>query len=183
MPKRKNKPEELSEQERVNKRVDAMLNPKLPDPPLDIFQDAKTAPEVSGKLLDKVDDNVDTDTQPTKLQPPAKKPEPANKDPVSPKDPLSDETTDEAVADIAAKEGNTLLALQDAIGRKASHVAGDLAQQDRRAVKRRRWAWFIFLVLFVVLVLLALPLDPYTCRWPVGIRLSMTTDIFPSVCK
>ena len=194
MSKRKNKPEELNEQERVNRRVDAMLNPKQPDPPLDIFKDAKTAPEVSGTLLGKVDDSIDADTQSTQTKPPAKKPEPASKptkpmrqetakDPVSPNDPLSDETTDEAVADIAAKEGNTLLALQDAIGRKASHVAGDLAQQDRQAAKRRRWAWFVFLVLFVVLVLLALPLNPYTCRWPVAVRLSVTTDILPSVCK
>ncbi len=187
MPKRKDKPEELSEQERLNKRVDAMLNPKLPDPPLDIFKDAKTAPEVSGKLLDKVDDSVDAGTQPTQTQPPSKKPEPATQPtkspPETPKDLLDDETTDEAVADIANKEGDTLLALQDAIGRKASHVAGDLAEQDRRAAKHRRWAWFIFLVLFVVLMLLALPLNPYTCHWPVGVRLSVTTDIFPSVCK
>lgn len=181
MPKRKDKPEESSEQERINKRVDAMLNPKLPDPPLDIFKDATTAPELSGELLDKVDDDVSTAVPTVQPRRPAKKPEPVPHEPA--KDPLDDQATDEAVTDIAAKEGNTLLALQDAIGRKASHVAGDLAQEDRRAAKRRRWAWFIFLVVFAALVLLALPLNPYTCRWPVGIRLRVTTDIFPSVCK
>jgi hypothetical protein len=191
--KKDHKTKEQSEQEQINKRVDAMLDPKSPnpmasknnvEPPLDIFKDAKTAPELSGKLLGKVDDSPRLPVKKPKPQPqPEDSPADIPTDPVGQEDPLADTETDKAVTDIAAKEGNTLLALQDAIGRKASHVAGDLAEQDRRSARRRRWAWFTFLVLFVILLLLALPLNPYTCRWPVGIRLSVTTDIFPSVCK
>jgi hypothetical protein len=209
MPKKKDKSEELSEQELINRRVDAMLDPRQPDepvsasskkdevPPLDIFKDAsprvaqaaKTAPEVSGKLLDKVDDKIENQSTPRPQKPVKESPEPPEpapdppKDPIDQQDPLDDDVTDKAVEDIATKEGNTLLALQDALGRKASRKAGDLAEEDRRAAKRRRWGGFIFLVLFVVFVLLALPLTAYTCRWPVGIRLSVTTDIVPSVCK
>lgn len=205
----------LSEQEIINRRVDAMLNPNEPDvptpkkgkmPPLDIFKDApigvaesaQTAPEVSGKLLDKVDDKIDENKKPEQAKPkpsirkPAKITEPSAapaptpdppKDPVNQTDPLDDKATDEAVEDIATKEGNTLLALQDAIGRKASRVAGSLAEEDRKAARRRRWVWFLLVVVLVVAVLFALPLTSYTCRWPVGIRLSVTTDILPSVCK
>jgi hypothetical protein len=202
----KKKKEELSEDEKLSRRVDALMNPKLPDPPvvksgnvppLDIFKGApadvtkatRTAPEVSGKLLDKVDNSEEIPvSQPhtstpkiikSKLQPKDDPP----KDPIDPKDPLGDTETDKAVSDIAAKEGDTLLALQDAIGRKASHVAGNLAEGDRRKALHRHWAWLIFFIVFIVLVLLALPLNPYTCRWPVGVRLRVTTDIFPSVCK
>lgn len=207
-------PEELNEREKLNRRVDAMMDPKLPDPspsarngtpPLDIFKDApadvtkatKTAPEVSGKLLDRVDDSKEElapESNRPEPKPQIKAPKPATtpksrsqddppKDSVDQKDPLDDVETDKAVSDIAAKEGNTLLALQDAIGRKASHVAGDLAEGDRRKTRHRHWAWFIFLACFVIFILLAMPLNPYTCRWPVGIRLSVTTDILPSVCK
>jgi hypothetical protein len=58
-----------------------------------------------------------------------------------------------------------------------------LAEQDRRKALHRHWFWLIFIVVFVFLVLLALPLNSYTCDWPVGIRLRVTTDILPSVCK
>jgi len=203
------KKEELSEQEKVNRKVDAMLNPNSPDappakkgeaPPLDIFKDAppdvakatRTAPEVSGKLLDGVDDSVEIEPRTASPEPPAKTKTPAGRQPqpqgpprdsVGRKDPLEDTETDRAVTDIAAKEGNTLLALQDAIGRKASRLAGNLAEQDRKTARRRHWSWLIFLVVFVILILLVLPLNSYTCRWPVGIRLRVTTDILPSVCK
>lgn len=195
MPKKKNS-EELSEEEKLNRRVDAMLDPKLPDPPepkddgvppLDIFKGAKTAPVLGSKQVDKVDE-----PEPQNIPEPKPKPNPA---PVSsppptvpekqalPADPLEDSGTDEAVIDIANKEGDTLLELQDALGHKATRVAGKLAERDRQAARRRRWAWCAFLLAFVLLVLLALPFNPYTCRWPVAIRLSVTTDILPSVCK
>lgn len=158
-----------------------MLDPKAPDPPpLDIFKGAaQTAPEVSGKLLSK----VDTDAAPPAQSPQKASPE-SPKEPVGQSDdPLADAETERAVTDIAAKEGDTLLALQDAIGNKATRAAGQLAEQDRQAARRRRWAWLIFLVVFGALVLLALPLNTYTCHWPVGVRLRVTTDILPSVCK
>ncbi|HET7060301.1 MAG TPA: hypothetical protein VFH99_03245 [Candidatus Saccharimonadales bacterium] len=148
----------------------------------------KTAPEVSGKLLDKVDQkieaNVSTEADQTPQTPPhPKETIPSRETTVGQSDILQDKKTDQAVDDIAAKEADTMLALQDALGRKASHIAGDLAQRDRHAARRRKWAWFIFFVAFVILVLLALPLTTYTCRWPAAIRLSVTTDILPSVCK
>ena len=188
--KKKHGPEELSEQEKLNRRVDAMMDPKRPDespdpPPLDIFKDAKTAPELPGKLAGKVDKEVSEPAAPVKPAPAEPKPEPqeAPKDPVGKKDPLDDKATDAAVNDIAAKESNTLLALQDAIGHKATRVAGNLAQQDRKKARLRHWLWLIFIVVFIILVLLALPFDSYTCHWPIAVHLRVTTDILPSVCK
>lgn len=187
-----------------------MLDPKSPDKPagrkgtpaLDIFKDAppevakatKTAPEVSGKLLEEVDHDVATESPPPRhaipalkkssrlVGPDAPRQDPPT-DPVRDDDPLADDTTDAAVTDIAAKEGNALLALQDALGHKATRVAGKLAEEDRRKARRRHWFWLVFVVAFILLVLLALPLDSYTCHWPVGIRLRVTTDILPSVCR
>lgn len=150
-----------------------------------------TAPEVSGKLLDNVDKTVRSSS--TTIDKPraktahkvAPKPvkEEAAQDPVAEDDPLADKDTDMAVTDIAAKEGNTLLALQDAIGDKATRIAGELAEQDRKKARRRHWAWLIFFVVFILIVLLALPLNAHTCHWPAGIRLRVTTDMVPSVCK
>ncbi len=206
---------EISEAEALGKRVDAIMDPNLPDPaqpktadvpPIDIFKDApadvtkatKTAPEVSGKLLQKVDTEAIKEQPQTPIKPrvkPAVRPtsSPANVQPSQPEKPakpakaktteLDDQATEQAVDDIAAKEANTMLALQDAIGRKASHVAGDLAQQDRRRRKHRRMWFSLFLIIVVLLFLLAVPHTRYTCRWPVGIRLRLTTDILPSVCK
>ncbi|HVX48126.1 MAG TPA: hypothetical protein VHA05_02100 [Candidatus Saccharimonadales bacterium] len=154
-------------------------------------ESAKTAPEVSGKLLNKVDKDVGSVNIPVKRRKSAAGPTltpdnatpKAPTDPIADDDPLDDEATDDAVTDIAAKEGNTLLALQDAIGDKATRVAGDLAEQDRRKASHRHWAWLIFFVVVIVIILLALPLNSHTCHWPVGIRLRVTTDILPSVCK
>ncbi len=218
MVKKKNlKPAEISAEEVLGKRVDAMMDPRLPDPapakpgavpPLDIFKDApdevtktaKTAPEVSGKLLQKVDaEPAENQPTPAKQKPaqasetpkPTPEPQPerepgpqaANNTVKAQTTNLEDQATDQAVNDIASKEANTMLALQDAVGRKASRLAGNLAQKDRQAVRKRRWAWFTLFVLAVALLLLAAPYTPYTCRWPVGIRLRATTDILPSVCK
>lgn len=187
MPKKKNDQKELSDQDKLNRRVDAMLDTKQPDvAPLDIFKDSQTAPELTGKLAEKVDVPIVEHSVPVKAASVSTTPEVPKglpKDPVSQKDPLDDEATDEAINDIAAKESNTLLALQDAIGDKATRVAGNLAEQDRRKARHRHWFWLIFIVVFIILVLLALPLDPYTCRWPVGIHLRATTAILPSVCK
>lgn len=152
--------------------------------PKEEAESAKTAPEVSGKLLAEVDKNVGSvNIPPDPCPTPAIGVPEAPTDPVAETDPLDDEVTDNAVIDIAAKEGNTLLALQDAIGNKATRVAGDLAEQDRKKARHRRWAWLIFFIVVVVLILLALPLNSRTCHWPVGIRLRVTTDILPSVCK
>jgi hypothetical protein len=149
---------------------------------------SRTAPEVPDDLLAK----VNTKTKPVKAQPPpAKPPEPTQPEAAEevadqPEDrttQLDDQATNQAVDDIAAKEANTMLELQDAIGRKATRLADDLAQQDRRRARRRRWAWFSLFILVAALLLLATPYTPYTCRWSVAARLRLTTDILPSVCK
>lgn len=187
MPKKKDDPKELGDQDKLNRRVDVIMDPKQPDvPPLDMFEDAKTAPELPGKAPDKAHQETSKPTATAKIVRVADSSQASEeppKDPINKKDPLDDEATDEAVNDIAAKESNTLLALQDAIGDKATRVAGNLAEQDRKKALHRHWFWLIFVLVFIVLVLLALPLDSYTCRWPVGIHLRLTTDIFPSVCK
>lgn len=217
-----------NDQEALNRRVDAIMDPALPDPepapakgskvpPIDIFKDAppavaqaaKTAPEVSGDLLKDVDSKAieeqaapavstkkpkitsapksEKSTKTIKVAPTA---EPVPEEASAPSKPkknkttdLDDKETDRAVDDIAAKEADTLLALQDAIGRKATRVAGDLAEDDKRVARRRNRTIMILLVIAVALFLLAVPHISYTCHWPIGIRLRFTTDILPSVCK
>ena len=160
----------------------------------------KTAPELSGQLADKVSVEETDTVRPVsskdagqlngqarparhkKSPPPESNEDPADL-PIGNEDPFDDQITNRAVTDIAAKEGNTLLALQDAIGRKASRIAGQLAERDRRAARRRHWFWLLFIVFIIVVVLLVLPFNSHTCHWPVGIRLRVMTDILPSVCK
>ncbi len=224
MPKKKDhQSTEDSEEEVLNKRVDAIMDPNAPDPSsqktraapaIDIFKDApaevaqatKTAPEVSGELLKDVDKDVIESQQsslskPKKVNPglknekgsktntvhikPVAPPESPTKinPPESKTIDLDDRATAEAVKDIASKESDTILALQDAIGRKASHLAGDLAEGDKRAARRKRRVLLMLLAIAVLLFLLAVPHISYTCHWSIGIRLRFTTDILPSVCK
>ena len=211
--KKNDKEEKLSAEEALNKRVDAMMNPELPDPdpvkpnsgtppPLDIFKDApasvakttKTAPEVSGNLLQKVDTRDEGNSQ-TAAPPPSVTPkkeasphkpkpkQPAPQHTSAPPEqdrttPLDDQETDRAIDDIASHEGDTILALQDAIVRKKGRQSNNRPTHVGRTV-----GWLVLLLLAVVAFLLIIPYNSYTCRWPVGIRLSVTTDILPSVCK
>lgn len=210
MSKKKDREEELNPEEALNRRVDAMLDPKLPDPvipkkndvpPLDIFKDApievtkatKTAPEVAGAMLQKVDVDADEDAKPPVARPKSPKQE---KTPLKPKKESSstspaaspprqdestafdDQETDRAVDDIAANESDTMLALQDALVRKKSRETASEPSHKGRAA-----AWTMLLVLAIVMFLLIAPYNSYTCHWPVGIRLRLTTDILPSVCK
>lgn len=219
MPKKKDhKLSEAHEEETLNKRVDAIMDPDLPDlvsskstevQPIDIFKDAppavsqatKTAPEVPDKLLKDVDTGSieDQATPTTPLKKPNIKPAPTKPEQTPETVPaeaestksvskiksteLEDQATDRAVEDIAAKESDTMLALQDALGRKASRVAGELAEDDKRAARRKKITLWVLLIVVVVLFLLAVPHISYTCHWPFGIRLRFTTDILPSVCK
>jgi hypothetical protein len=72
---------------------------------------------------------------------------------------LEDADTDQAVDDIAAHEGDTMLAVQDALGRKHSQPepSGWKSKLKKLLKSRRTWA----LIFILILVLFALPVTRY----------------------
>lgn len=214
---RKGADKKPSKEEELIKRVDAMMDPKLPDapqkspnpvadpasqptpPPLDIFKDTKTAPEIPTEQVKKAVEapealtktaptlsNVVTPTEPT----PAASPDPQEKVDTSEKiveAPLLDESnasienpkTDKAVEEIVAEEGDALLAAQDAVARKANHSMqeepGLKAKLQRLLKSKKTWA----VVLVVLVLLFAIPYTRYKIL-SVFIKKQVTISIIDS---
>ncbi len=127
-------PESLSpdEQHRIEVRIDKMLNPELPDskppespkeptpPPIDIFSDPKTAPEVPEEVMKtmvELDPEKTAATKSGKVIESKDAPEPAaaaEPPETTPDSSLDDAKIDIAVDDITAHESDEILAAQDA---------------------------------------------------------------------
>lgn len=177
-----------SKEEELIKRVDAMMDPKLPStppespkpdsvattqptpPPLDIFKDAKTAPEIPGSSKPKLAEHQAKDTSTpaestlpeSKLadqeQPLKPEPEPIVINEANPS--IENLKTDKAVEEIVAEEGDALLAAQDAAVKKANSSIdtkpkGFKAKLKRILKSKKTWA-------VVVAVLALLLIVPYT---------------------
>jgi len=191
-----------SKEEELIKRVDAMLDPKATaspkpaaapstpskaqptPPPLDIFKDTKTAPEVPGTTI-KPASQSKANTAPTieevaakaeqaKSTPPEESqksvetpqtneatPEPLPIDDSNPT--IENKETDKAVADIVAKEGDAMLAAQDAATKKANTPAkpqeatGIKAKVKKVLKSKTTWA----IVAALLIVLFAIPYTRY----------------------
>ncbi|HSW37808.1 MAG TPA: hypothetical protein VLG37_05605 [Candidatus Saccharimonadales bacterium] len=154
----------VPKQEReLEARVDAMMDPTKPDvktspikaikvesedslPPLDIFKDPKTAPEVPKNLLEDIgaaDSAV-------------------NSAPKTPKSPVAagdDPETEAAVNDIAAHEGDELLAAEDAAKTKAVTPKSP-PKTKLAALFHNKWFW-IAGALLVIAAALAIPFSRY----------------------
>ncbi|HSX37057.1 MAG TPA: hypothetical protein VLG13_02995 [Patescibacteria group bacterium] len=143
MAKDKQQPEQTGDQQ-LEAKVDAMMDPKRPEPtfvepreestdkhqepaagqpndtlpPLDIFSDPKTAPEVPKDLLKDigtVEEAPKKEEVETTDQPPAPEAEPE----------LDDATSDAAIDEIVAKESDTVLATEDASAQAASEEVSE----------------------------------------------------------
>lgn len=190
-----------SKEEELIKRVDAMLDPKATDtpkpeapstsqpraqsspPPLDIFKDTKTAPEVPGSTIQPAT-HAKTSTAPTIEEVAAKAeqansasvmgaqkstempqaqevvPEPVAIDESNPK--IENKETDKAVADIVAKEGDALLAAQDTATKKVSspkqkESSGFKAKLVKILKSKATWA----IVAAILIILFAVPYTRY----------------------
>lgn len=144
--------------------------------PIDIFHDPQTAPTVSSDLLKKI--NV-TDGTEAKAEAPAKAPVPVASEPApatsepapaeestpEPKVPdakIEDPATEAAVDEIAANDGDTLLAVQDAEAgtNRASRPAKKRSWKEKlRSLVRNKWFW-AGVAVFVIL-LAAIPWTRY----------------------
>ncbi|HET9174253.1 MAG TPA: hypothetical protein VFN56_03150 [Candidatus Saccharimonadales bacterium] len=164
----------LSPEQQLEQRVDAMMDPSQPDtpsvvptsvpadaktadgdlPPLDIFSDAKTAPDVPKQLLKQLGadaaQGVSTET--------AAPTSPADVKPQGDTAPqLDDNTSDAAVDDIVAAEGDTVLAAEDAVHAPLPPSTAP-ERRHRTRLYKKWWLW----VLMLIAGLAALAAVPYT---------------------
>jgi hypothetical protein len=113
----------------------------------------KTAPKLSPKLLEGLETNyeneapvepeVELEAEPD-IEPIE---DPGDTDTSTDADPLEDPTTDEAVDDIVAHEGDTVLAVNDALLAREQDQAEAATPAGPRV--KHKWGWFIFLIVVI----------------------------------
>lgn len=126
----------------------------------------KTAPELPPELLKKVKDAEKV--APIAATKAIEKPETTQQEPVNegaelePAVDIGAEATEEAVDDIVAHEGDTVLAVDDArVARKKKIAETDTGWKDKlKAILKSKWTWLS--VAAIVVLLLAVPYTRYT---------------------
>jgi hypothetical protein len=160
MPKKKpEEPEQSADDKALEHRVDVMMSTELAEVSAlaaeklgdksDAAGEQKTAPKLPAKL-DQIVEAAEASKPPIVItladeaEPePAPAPEPA---PVQTQenDPLEDSGTNEAVDDIVAKEGDTILAVGDAMVAREQRTASP--GQTSGGTAKHKWLWFLVLV-------------------------------------
>lgn len=135
-------------------------------PPIDIFQDALTAPEVSPELLEQIGVAV-PDSAPAP---------PSNSEPAIAVTPATDVAfddfgIDEAVDDIVASESDALLAAEDASG--VVTLTPAVVSSSFTSSHRKRWLWLSL----VVVLLIAVFVWPFTRYRVLGLVLQQPVII------
>lgn len=166
--RKKDKSSAATTESPLEQRVDAMMDPSLPDqpaappeapdtpatsstalPPLDIFNDPKTAPDVPKELLKQLG-AAPAASQPADNARPAKQSLAEEVAPTPAEQPaLDDDTTDAAVDDIVAHESDTVLAAEDAAQRPAAAPAGRQRQGRIGTLVRQWWFWLLAIVILL----------------------------------
>jgi len=178
----------------LENRVDAMMDPRhLKDsatpaaptpepapaasvipPAIDIFQDTKTAPEVSPELLAQIGlPSPEAPATPPRAPQTLITPTPANE--VA----FDDPGIDEAVDDIVASDSDALLAAEDA--RANTTTDRPATAQTRRSPFKSKGAWLILLVA-LLLVIFGLPITRYKVLGLV-IKKSIAITVMDSTTK
>jgi len=166
------------EEDALTKRIDDMMDVNRPDAvtakpaatagnaPIDIFKDKPsplTAPKLSSKLRKEVEVKA-VESEPKISPKPVETPNPKTEDaadeqpaaedpaPVKQSTELDDPATEEAVTDIVAKEGDELLAIEDARVRKATPVAKDNGgfKDKLRGLFKNKWTWIVVVLILGV---------------------------------
>jgi hypothetical protein len=170
-----NKSEQSPEDEALTKRVDAMMasNEKDATPAVAINVDQPkkekppTAPPLEGIYKPKLPAKPPIVIKLAEEKPPVAEVAEPDPGPDSPPEeppesvPLDDQKTDEAVDDIAAKEGDTVLALEDAkVARQVKAAGGKPSWKTRlKSLFKNKWTWVAVAVL--IIIIFALPVTRY----------------------
>lgn len=163
MAKKEDSNQPLTPEQELEARVDAMMAPDRPDqpaiaqpksntqapaagtaddqdlPPLDIFTSPATAPDVPDHLLEDIENTIDEAA--------------AEKEPgetVPPEVSLDDPTSDAAVDEIVAEEGDTVLATEDAALEENQAETEPVPEKGRHPI-----FWAIIFILAVAAVVAA----------------------------
>lgn len=130
---------------------------------------AKTAPEVPGKVLKTIDTDAASDEGQNILDEPKQDTNQATANTEQPLESslkarpaaersigdqtaeIDDTATDQAVNDIAAHEADTMLAVQDALGRKHSQPAQSSWKDKLKRLLKSKKTWAVIIILIVVL--------------------------------
>ena len=130
MPKKKSsQPEESAEKQELVHRVDAMMSTELPE----AAPAESVKPVRAGKVI--------------KPETPAELPQPQDQPQPQRQDPLEDGATDKAVDDIVAHEGDTVLAVNDALTARQQATAQPGRPSGDRA--HHKWLWLIILIILL----------------------------------
>lgn len=196
MPDKKEANSASPQDDALENRVDAMMDPRHPNdipipvaptppspPPtgvtpvaIDIFQDTTTAPEVLPELLEKLGDKPQavTTTAPVVAETviaPVQVNEVVFDDPV----------IDEAVDDIVASDGDALLAAEDAHTIAISTPERIVVAKTRHNPFKSKWTWLILLAMLIIGIF-AVPLTRYRVLGLV-IKKSIAITVIDSVNK
>jgi hypothetical protein len=177
--KKKASSQKTAEQEALERRVDAMMDPKKPDetPAAAIPSAAaekaktpkaskvtKTAPQLSAKLrkqigvddapakplsINKLDEPTESAATPTK---PA---DPPPQDGITEQTDLDDSRTDEAVDDIVSYEGDVMLAIADSTVAERNRQAGETSEPKRAHGAFSAIIWTLVFLIAVTAVILS----------------------------
>ncbi|HWB38657.1 MAG TPA: hypothetical protein VG604_00245 [Candidatus Saccharimonadales bacterium] len=177
--------------------VVATPTPKSDDSPIDIFKDAATAgtaPKLPSTLLKEIETTpAKTSAKPTKIATAEAEPDESTEAPAktgddepSPNDPeteqatndkgeatvkLDDPDTDKAVDSIVAKEGDEVLAVEDAKTKRGSVVPKKPSKLA--ALFKKKWTW-VGIVVVVLAIIFGLPQTRYTV---LGLVLKGNVDV------
>lgn len=174
--------------------ADAPAKSDKTPPPLDIFKDAPTAPKLPPKLLKEIEEETSKDDgeKITVSRVAAKKPESTKQEvPDSTEPEVADKTvealpeeaesaeidnpdTDKAVQDIVAKEGDEVLAVEDAQTKQASQppTSGHGWKAKLGGFFKNKWTWVGLAV--VLVALFAVPVTRYKI---LGLFLKSPTEV------
>lgn len=170
MAKKADDTEQSAEQQALEARVDALMDPERPAKPVTTIKNLKSEetdmPKEPVKIS--VDDAPKPQEEPEAMLP-AKEPTVE----------LEDSETEKAVDDIVAKEGDTVLAVEDAkLAKQQGKVkSGGGWKAKFRALIRNKWTWIGAAV--VLIALFAIPLTRYKVLGLV-IKRSVTITIIDS---
>ncbi len=173
MPDKKSiEPKKSDAEKALEARVEAMMDPDKPDAVVTSGADSaaetvtvhklspQSAPALPKKLLKQIPE--DKTAKPGELHAPIPEAVEAESSVEPAEQPLEDSETDKAVDDIVAKEGDIVLAVEDARATRSNQavVRGDSSWKDNlRHLVRNKWTW---IGLVTVLVLLfAVPFTRY----------------------
>ncbi len=150
-------PKESSEDESLRQRIRSSSEPGIPIKPTT----APDLPKGADKTADQSTADRATEEEPNKQSGPSQDVQSERQSEPLADSPLDDKTTDEAIDDIAAKESDTVLALEDARNAKSIQPTAKASgwKAKLRNICKNKWTWVGLAGLLTLI--LALPVTRY----------------------